>query len=149
MPKLKRVSGFALAMVAVVSTGCESPTNGTVSNYPAHCEGRVDRVANSCSGKLTFTLNRRTFSVDAQQQRVIEQFVNPGALPVRLEGCTVKDVDNWSCNSLRGGKSYTQMMSHGAYNEFGFDIPNDDVVYLARAEWERLEKGQMIDGLHR
>jgi hypothetical protein len=142
---MKSVNGITFMLIAIMSTSCGTPANGTVSNYPVHCEGKVDRVGNTCSGRLTYVLNRRTFSVDAQQQRVIEQFENPGALPDHLDNCTVKDVDNWVCHRLLGGSQDTQMMSRWAYNDFGLDLPNDDVVYVSRAQWDRLNDGRVHD----
>jgi hypothetical protein len=137
--------------IGLVCLGCEAPANGTVWDYPAHCEGTVDRRANSCSGSITFVLNRRSFTVDAQQQRVIYQYESAGSLPVQLQGCVVKDVENWVCEQRLIGwpEIYTRTMSHGQYNEFGLVLANDDVVYLSRSEWSRVAGGHHIDGLRR
>lgn len=137
---------YALLLVSgvialLVTPACGVPASGSVTVYRAHCEGKVDRISNRCSGQITNPLNRSTFTVDASQQRVIEQYDYEGALPARLEGCTVKDVENWSCCvPAPGATPRCQAMSQRTYNTFGGeDLPSDDVVYVSQTEWLRLK----------
>jgi hypothetical protein len=131
--KMKQFCGLVLLSVAL-SSAC-ALASGEVANYPLHCQGTVDRSANRCAGTLTYRLTQRTFTVDASQQKVIEESENPGAFPTRLENCTVRNTENWVCHRLLGGVYYRQGMTHGTYNDSGLGLPTDDVVYVSWYAW--------------
>lgn len=99
-----------LAIVATTS-GCEDG-GGEITVYPVGCSEQSKD--NKCSGSWV-PLNRTTYKVLVQQQRVIYWMTGFDIPPDSLHNCVVRDRENWKCEL---GKNFaTLYMVNGSFRE--------------------------------
>ena len=103
------------ALLAMSLYGCGT---NEITVYPISCD------------KKCYALNRSVFRVDADRHTVVSWAPGVVDIPNRLEGCVVRDSENWKCKEGRDG--HITMLN----GNLSFDPPlGGDLEYVGAVRW--------------
>jgi len=131
---------IALGLVVGVAVGILGtnwiPFTSKVTVYRVMCSGEIKN--GSCEGKK-WPLDRITFEVSEDQQRVIMSFNKGDPDLLRMDDCVVKDKKNWTCTT---GGVLRDSMIQGEYKR---EPPSLDTYYVPRWKWWILQLSSRLN----